>query len=47
MQKTWEQTDELIDDKFVDKSALAWMKAIISFGTRDCDAWDSGRASYT
>ncbi|XP_073287245.1 sodium/calcium exchanger NCL2-like [Primulina huaijiensis] len=27
-QKTWEQTDKLIDDKFVDKSPLAWMKAI-------------------
>ncbi|XP_073297492.1 sodium/calcium exchanger NCL2-like [Primulina huaijiensis] len=27
-QKTWEQTDKLIDDKFVDKSPIAWMKAI-------------------
>ncbi|XP_073156727.1 sodium/calcium exchanger NCL2-like [Henckelia pumila] len=27
-QKTWEQTDKLIEDKSVDKSALAWMKAI-------------------
>ncbi|KZV38275.1 hypothetical protein F511_36510 [Dorcoceras hygrometricum] len=27
-QKTWEQTDKLIDDKFIDKSALAWIKAI-------------------
>ncbi|XP_075477746.1 sodium/calcium exchanger NCL2-like [Primulina tabacum] len=27
-QKTWEQTDKLIEDKFVDKSPLAWMKAI-------------------
>ncbi|KAL8505761.1 hypothetical protein ACS0TY_016832 [Phlomoides rotata] len=27
-QKTWEQTDKLIEDKFIDKSPLAWAKAI-------------------
>ncbi|XP_073280194.1 sodium/calcium exchanger NCL2-like [Primulina huaijiensis] len=27
-QKTWELTDKLIDDKLVDNSPLAWMKAI-------------------
>ncbi|KAI3457398.1 hypothetical protein Pfo_014061 [Paulownia fortunei] len=27
-QKTWEQTDKLLEDKFIDKSPLAWMKAI-------------------
>ncbi|XP_057795924.1 sodium/calcium exchanger NCL2-like [Salvia miltiorrhiza] len=27
-QQTWEQTDKLIEDKFIDKSALAWGKAI-------------------
>ncbi|KAI3457397.1 hypothetical protein Pfo_014060 [Paulownia fortunei] len=27
-QKNWEQTDKLVEDKFVDKSLLAWMKAI-------------------
>ncbi|PIN16027.1 Calmodulin and related proteins (EF-Hand superfamily) [Handroanthus impetiginosus] len=27
-QKTWEQMDKLIDDKFVDKSPLAWIKAL-------------------
>ena len=27
-QKTWEQTDKLIEDKFIDKSPLAWGKAI-------------------
>ncbi|XP_073123502.1 sodium/calcium exchanger NCL1-like [Henckelia pumila] len=27
-QKTWEQTDKLMEDKFVDKSPLAWTKAI-------------------
>ncbi|XP_073156126.1 sodium/calcium exchanger NCL2-like [Henckelia pumila] len=27
-QKTWEQTDKLIDDKFIDRSPLAWIKAI-------------------
>ncbi|KAK4486671.1 hypothetical protein RD792_006729 [Penstemon davidsonii] len=27
-QKTWEQTDKLIEDKFIDKSALAWIKAV-------------------
>ncbi|KAL6570642.1 hypothetical protein OROGR_000192 [Orobanche gracilis] len=27
-QKTWEQTDKLLEDKFVDKSTLAWAKAI-------------------
>ncbi|KAK6157344.1 hypothetical protein DH2020_011592 [Rehmannia glutinosa] len=27
-QKTWEQTDKLLEDKFIDKSALAWTKAI-------------------
>ncbi|KAL0306556.1 UNVERIFIED_CONTAM: Sodium/calcium exchanger NCL2 [Sesamum radiatum] len=27
-QKTWEQTDKLVEDKFIDKSPLAWTKAI-------------------
>lgn len=27
-QKTWEQTDKLMEDKFVDKSPLAWTKAV-------------------
>ncbi|GFP79634.1 hypothetical protein PHJA_000106900 [Phtheirospermum japonicum] len=27
-QKTWEQTDKLLEDKLVDKSALAWTKAL-------------------
>ncbi|KAL3849233.1 hypothetical protein ACJIZ3_011115 [Penstemon smallii] len=27
-QKTWEQTDKLIEDKFIDKSPLAWIKAV-------------------
>ncbi|KAL8046619.1 hypothetical protein ABFX02_08G188700 [Erythranthe guttata] len=27
-QKTWEQTDKLIEDKFIDKSPLAWVKAL-------------------
>ncbi|KAG8386379.1 hypothetical protein BUALT_Bualt03G0142700 [Buddleja alternifolia] len=27
-QKTWEQTDKLIEDKFIDKTPLAWTKAI-------------------
>ncbi|KAI3466071.1 hypothetical protein Pfo_022734 [Paulownia fortunei] len=27
-QKTWEQTDKLVEDKFIDKSPLAWMKAL-------------------
>ncbi|KAL3652602.1 hypothetical protein CASFOL_002283 [Castilleja foliolosa] len=27
-QKTWEQTDKLLEDKLVDKSSLAWTKAI-------------------
>lgn len=27
-QKTWEQTDKLIEDKFIDRSSLAWAKAI-------------------
>lgn len=28
MQKKWEQTDNLVEDKFIDKPLLAWMKAI-------------------
>ncbi|KAL7129482.1 hypothetical protein ABFS83_13G069200 [Erythranthe nasuta] len=27
-QKTWEQTDKLLEEKFIDKSKLAWAKAI-------------------
>ncbi|CAA0816020.1 Transcription factor TCP4 [Striga hermonthica] len=27
-ERTWEQTDKLLEDKFVDKSTLAWCKAI-------------------
>ncbi|GER53822.1 calcium-binding EF-hand family protein [Striga asiatica] len=27
-ERTWEQTDKLLEDKFVDKSSLAWSKAI-------------------
>ncbi|KAK4486668.1 hypothetical protein RD792_006726 [Penstemon davidsonii] len=27
-QKTWEQTDKLVEDKFIDRSALAWIKAV-------------------
>lgn len=28
MQKTWEQTDKLVEHKFIDKSLFAWVKAI-------------------
>ncbi|KAL8032051.1 hypothetical protein ABFX02_13G068700 [Erythranthe guttata] len=27
-QKTWEQTDKLLEEKFIDKSKLAWAKAV-------------------
>ncbi|KZV51946.1 hypothetical protein F511_08556 [Dorcoceras hygrometricum] len=27
-QKTWEQTDKLMEEKFIDKSPLAWIKAL-------------------
>lgn len=28
MQKQWEQTDKIVEDKFIDRTILAWTKAV-------------------